>query len=149
MSNAPSQCWLTIGESTVGIFFRIHLHLWSVARSYSRASNRAVIELYGGVAICKWTRFTGSDVRYPATVEAVSPASGALKGQSVAATAVELEWLQLALVLAESACYRANEFLGVKTDPVLEHDLNVLNIGDVLRRITLHHHEVGVLADFD
>src|SRR5579863_764768 len=49
-------------------------------------------------------------------------------------------------ILAIAAADRLQQRRGVVTDPILEYDLDVLDVGDSLSRIALDHDDIRVLA---
>src|ERR1041385_1603575 len=52
-------------------------------------------------------------------------------------------------VLSVAPPDRREELLRIEANAVLEHDLDVLDVGDPGRRVALDHDQVGVLADGD
>src|SRR5262249_50860273 len=85
----------------------------------------------------------------PAGSAVESPAVSGCGGSVGATTAASRRRTSSCSVFFVAAFHRRQQLFGIEPDPVLEHDLDVLDIGDPGRWVALDHDEVGALADRD
>src|SRR5690348_12396995 len=53
------------------------------------------------------------------------------------------------LLPADYSLHGCNDGRGIVADPIFEHRYHVLYVVDVLRRVAVNEHEIGILADGD